>query len=272
MRKLLFFISCALYAQEVITVIHTTGAASIQNNLHGGQVDTGLGAVSSTFPLPRTDQTAVDTSLSGVAIPITADITGSGSAQSVAVTTTVGMPAVIGTSYIYVLFDAGTSTQEVAQVQAITSSTHFLAIVHGNHTVASGSNVRVIYSQYSKWLEPIAASVGVSGLSNIGFIRQAPLPPNVYDQYILPSYSGNCTGYVADDDALPWYSSQLPTVPQYDPGSLTSTGAPSNMISLLAGPTASGTVYIPCVRVQVLFTIFPEPTMRNTTYQYWWEH
>jgi hypothetical protein len=239
-------------------------------NIPYSQLDTGLGSKFGSFAIKRVDNISA-TAGANIPLPILTAVTGSGFAQNINIPTTSFMSTTTGT---YFIIEAGTANQEVV-VASIVDSTHFIAICLNNHAV--GALVQTIFSSFTFYLEPShTAVVGGHPLSNIGFIRYAPLPANVYDQYIL---RGSTTTFeYALDNYIPWYSGStfaptapLPSVPQYDSSSLSVTGNPTNAVVLAAGPIAFAAQYYANPQIQLLFTATPEPDTSTLDYRVWWD-
>lgn len=261
------FIATAHYFGDVSVGLQ--GIALLQSYSNPGAAP---GAAHSQFVINRNDNlnpiTTIDLSLNGIAQPILTAITGSTSVQSVNIPSTTGITA-------QAIIDAGLSTQEVVTTATI-DATHFYAIVRKNHTTSG--TVRMIYSAYSKFF---VSTFNVPGgwiwanATNFGFIRAGDLPPNVYDQYQLLSAGGSGPNscHYAEDLINPWTSNNtvvLDRVPQYSTGSLSGTGNPTNALTLSAGPITATSAVTPCVQIQMIFTVVPEPTS-IPYYQFWWD-
>lgn len=278
MRKILLIMmmvpSLCFGQNETLITEHVTGDSSLTTVwywLNSSFNYLGTGSANASVALSRVDAypNNGDTSLSGLVMPILANVTGSTSAQNVNVPTKNGLGA-------YLLLDGGLATQEVVTVTGFPDSTHFTAIVRNNHTTTTGT-VRVVYSSFSKFIQAqilIPFGWPFTNITNFGFIRQFALPANVYDQYQTYAISGGGPACSYVEDALsPWTSTATKlysAVPQYSSTSVSSTGNPTNAISISAGPVTSTSEMYPCVQVQTLFTSIPE-TPVSDVYQYWWD-
>lgn len=261
---------------EIAQVFHCVGGVSgttpgeVQLPLEIAQVNLGSAAFV-TFPIQRVDRMVLadSTQGSGLSWPLLTAITGSGTAQSINVSDTSFFNTTIVT---YLIFEPGTANQEVCAV-SITDATHVLGKVFNNHALYSP--IKMIFSVYTDYI--YINHVGSSySLTNIGFIRRDALPLNCYDQYRLLGVVG--TVDYEPDNYTPWYSGSaenptspsLHAVPQYDSGSLSGTGNPTNSVVLAAGPITSTTSY-KNAQVQRLCTVTPEVDIRNT-YAAYWDH
>lgn len=271
---ILLFASLSAFAQAVVTTSVSVDPSALSTSIISYQGTVPGGAVSSQIKIVRNPARIVDTSLSGIALPILTAITGSTSSQSANISTTAGIPPNGSVLFTYLLLDAGLSTQEVVQLVAISDSTHFTGIIRNNHTTSG--TVRVIYSSFSQFLDPTWDSIGSGGLTNVGFIRMDPRPPNVFDQYRISAFSSGACTYV-QDQSIPWAvdatTSAYATTPQYSTGSLSGTGNPTNAIVIDAGPTSHpGPIHLPCVQVQYLFTSSSEQPTTGISFDYFWDN
>src|ERR1700683_1090650 len=138
-----FCASLAAQPVETLTPLNSEGSHPLLLTIPGYQLTyLPSGSATTQFSFVRTDQwsSTPSASLSGLSIPLLANITGSGSHQSINVATTVGFT--VGSFF---LIDPGLSTQEVIEVVTVVDSTHFTTTARQNHT-AGTSFLRPVYT------------------------------------------------------------------------------------------------------------------------------
>lgn len=278
---LLLLVATALFGQETLTVYHPVGGVASSTILgeYIFSLNPSQGALNATtqfgdFSVARNDTTPLtdNTTGSGISLPMLAAVTGSTTAQDVNIPTTQYMNQ---SRVTYMLLDPEHIALQEVVAATVVDATHFHAKVFNNHALSA--SVRIIYSSFTKYLS-VQHLFATASLTNINFIRANPLPANVYDQYRTLGSVGTLD--YEPDNYSPWASGTVyfPTtpcpgpVPQYDPGSLSGTGNPTNAIVLAAGPiTTSLTKYVN-PQVQILFTSAPEPILYGIDYRVYWDH
>lgn len=229
---------------------------------------TGLGAVWNQYEMLRVQPSRGPYDLSGVKLTLSSAITGSTSSQSIAISSTVGIPST-GINDVYLVIDGGTSVQEVVHVLSVVDATHVTAIARNNHS--SGAYVQRVFSAYQNLYAPQTdPTYSVSGMSNVNFLRKGPLPANTFEQYRTDA---TCTP--VEDDPLPWSSSASTTyalLPQYDEALTTATGNVTNGVLVGAGPYTAGINPLTCVEVQRFFTATPEPNVGGAYHRFYWDY
>lgn len=175
------------------------------------------------------------------------------------------------------IIDPGGANQEVITYVAV-DGTHFSTICMRNHVV--GERLVKLMSYFTQFLQFTVSGLDPAGagIADVTFIRLSPLPYGIYDQFLLRGVvDDNSTFSYVSEPSAPWYSSgiwasgsnPIPNIPQYDPTLVDSYGIPTNGIALNAGPlyaTSTGGVVNPCVQVQVLSTVTPEPETADLEY------
>lgn len=261
---------CSIMHAQTVNVYHLDRSTDI--DLHAAGTDLGTGSAYADFPFLRVDPTPTGSNLSGVSLPTTAAITGDNTAsQTIALSSTDGLAV-----NDFVLIDAGLSSQEMTHIITIPDATH----ISGNFIVshASGARIRKVFSGYTKYLWVNFSSIPTGGINNIDFIRQTPLPPNVYDMYKLNGTGGGSACTRAADSSAPdvlWSSNlsvtnPIPPVPQYDASLLSSTKNPTNGVSLPSVAYGAAAPNV-CVQVGVFFTAVPE-VYAGLSYHFYWDY
>lgn len=249
-------------------------------NLLPTQVALGAGASgTSTFAIFNPVGVSYNTDASkysgvgaGLPVPLTAAVTGSGTIQTVNVSSNV--PFKPGDLWGVGL---GTAAQEVVLMSTTTGTTQMSAIFLNSH--ASGDVMQKIYGVATCSMIIAFSTIPVAGLANVNFIRYNTLPTNAYDQYVITGSFGSW-GYFGDD-ATAWIlgsslfiSGSVPSapliVPQYDSALVSATGNPTNAISVYS-PTVTSAALYPTIRLQALYTSPTPINTGNLQYAYWWD-